>query len=139
MNAQNYEKVIERYFDAWNSGELEVFDEIIAPGYINHSPATPNPAAGPAGLKPIVVAIRAAFPDIHYTVKDLVIGEGKVAVRLSWTGTHLGDFFGIPASGKTVTVNTMQIEYISNGQIVEHWRQTDDLGFMQQIGVVKLD
>jgi steroid delta-isomerase-like uncharacterized protein len=139
MTATEYQNVIERYFGAWNSGDLAVFDEIIAPDYINHSPATPNPPPGPVGLKPIVTAIRNAFPDIHYTIQDMVIGEGKVAIRLSWTGTHQGDFFGIPPTGKKVKVDVMQIEYIKNGQIIEHWRRTDDLGFRQQLGLINHD
>jgi steroid delta-isomerase-like uncharacterized protein len=139
MNTAEYQKVIERYFGAWNSGDLAVFDEIIAPDYINHSPAIPNPPPGPVGLKPIVTTIRTAFPDIHFTVEDMVIGEGKVALRLTWTGTHQGDFFGIPPTGKKVKVKVMQIEYVKNGQIVEHWRQTDDLGLRQQLGLINPD
>lgn len=137
MTNDDYEKVIRRYFgEVWNEGRLDVLDEIIAPDYLNHSPGLPNPAPGPAGLKPIVVAMRHAFPDLHYEVLDLVIGEGKVAVRCTLTGTHRGDFFGIPATGKAVKANQFQIEYIRAGQIVEHWRQTDDLGLLRQLGVL---
>src|SRR3569832_86079 len=107
MNTTESQKIIERYFGAWNSGDLSVFDEIIAPDYINHSSAIPNVPPGPVGIKPIVTAIRTAFPDIHITKEDMVIGEGKVAIRVTWTGTHEGNFFGIPPTGKQVKVDVM--------------------------------
>ena len=138
MMNTSYEKIIQRYFDeVWNQGRLEVLDEIIAPDYINHSPGLPDPLPGPVGLKPIVAAMREAFPDLHYEVHDLVVGEGKVAVRCTLTGTHQGDFFGIAPTGRPVRASQFQIEYIRDGQIVEHWRQTDDLGLRQQLGLLR--
>lgn len=137
MKNTDYEKLIQRYFgEVWSEGKLDVLDEIIAPDYINHSSSIPDPVPGPVGLKPIVAAMRVGFPDLHYEVHDLVIGENKVAVRCTLTGTHTGDFFGIPATGKSVRVTQFQIEYIRNGQIVEHWRQTDDLTMMRQMGII---
>lgn len=129
------EKIIRRYFDeAWNLGKLDVLDEIIDPNYINHSPGLPNPTPGPNGLKPIIAAIRMGFPDLHFQIDDIVISEDKVAVRCTMKGTHLGDLFGMPPTGKKVNVNQMQIEYIKDGKIVEHWRQSDDIGMMKQLG-----
>lgn len=130
-------RIITRYFDeVWNQGRLEVLDELIAPNYINHSPGAPNPKPGPEGLKPIVEALRKGMPDVKYTIQDMVITPDKVAVRVVMTGTHTGDFFGIAPTGKHVTVNQFQIERIENGKIVEHWRQTDDLGMMRQLGLL---
>lgn len=132
------EKIIRRYFDeAWNQGKLEVLDEIIDANYINHSPGLPNPLPGPNGLKPIIAAIRTGFPDLHFQIEDLVIAENKVAVRCTMQGTHLGDLFGMPPTGKKVKVSQMQIEYIKDGKIFEHWRQSDDMGMMKQLGQIK--
>lgn len=137
MSSADHERVIHRYFEeVWNNGQLEVLDEIIAPDYINHSSSMPDQPPGPAGLKPIVAAMRSAFTDLHYTLHDLVITEGKVAVRCTMSGTHTGDFFGIPATGKQVKINQFQIEHIRDGQIVEHWRQSDDLTLMRQLGLL---
>jgi steroid delta-isomerase-like uncharacterized protein len=133
------EKLIRRYFDeAWNQGKLEVLDEIIDPDYINHSPGLPDPIAGPDGLKPIIAAIRTGFPDLYFQINDMVITENKVAVRCTMQGTHLGNLFGIPPTGKKIEINQMQIEYIKNGKIIEHWRQSDDLGMMKQLGKFSL-
>src|SRR5918994_1576654 len=64
--------LIRRYFDeVWNAGRLETLDEILGLDYVNHTPSVANPSRGPAGLKPIVTAIRAAFPDLHYSIEDI--------------------------------------------------------------------
>jgi steroid delta-isomerase-like uncharacterized protein len=128
--------VIHRYFeDVWNEGRLEVLDELLTSDYRNHSPSAPNPPPGPAGLKPIVAAMRAAFPDLHYAIEDLVLGENAVAVRVTLTGTHEGDFFGLAPTGKKIRVSQMNIERFRDGRIAEHWRVTDELGLMRELGI----
>jgi steroid delta-isomerase-like uncharacterized protein len=127
-----------RYFEeAWNRGDLDVLEQVLAPSYINHTPSTPNPPAGPEGLKPIIRALRAAFPDLHYEIKDVLATKDAVVMRVLMTGTHRGDLFGVPATGRKVSVNQINIEHIANGKIVEHWRVTDELTLMRQLGVVK--
>jgi steroid delta-isomerase-like uncharacterized protein len=129
--------LIKRYFEeVWNNGKIEVLEEIIAPNYINHSPGMPNPPQGPEGLKPIVVAIRQAFPDLKYVIKNMVVSDEKIAVYTIMHGTHQGDFFGLAPTGKTIEVAQMQIERIENNKIVEHWRVTDDLSLMKQLGQI---
>jgi steroid delta-isomerase-like uncharacterized protein len=136
--AQSAETIAQRYFnEVWNEGKVDVLEELLAPDYINHTPSTPNPPPGPAGLKPIVRAIRQAFPDLHYTIEDIVVGADTIAIRTTMSGTHEGDLFGIPATHRHVKVMQIQIERIKNGRIVEHWRVTDDLTLMRQLGVVQ--
>lgn len=130
-------QIVTRYFEeVWNQGKLEVLDELIAPNYVNHNPGAPNPKLGPEGLKPIVAAMRKGIPDIKYTILDMVVTSDKVAVRVVMTGTQTGELFGIPPTGRKVTVNQFQFERIENGKIVEHWRQTDDLGMLKQLGLI---
>ena len=121
----------------WNRGELDVLDEIMAPDYLNHSPGLPNPERGPAGLKPIVRALRQGIPDLHYEILDMVIAPDKAAIYLRVTGTHRGDLFGIRATGKKIDVRQMQIEWISAGRITQHWRITDELTLLRQLEVVQ--
>ena len=129
--------LIERYFEeVWNQGKLVVLDEIISVNYINHSPGMPNPPCGPEGLKPIVTAIRLAFPDLKYVIENVVVSDDQVAIHTTMYGTHLGDFFGLAPTGKTIKVAQMQIERIQNGRIVEHWRVTDDLSLLRQLGQI---
>ena len=131
----NNKTLIQRYFnEVWNDGKINVLDEIIAPDYINHSPGMPNPPPGPEGLKPIVLAIREAFPDLHYEILNLVVSDTQVAAHVLMQGTHQGDFFGIAPTGNKINVPQMQIERIADGKIVEHWRVTDDMSLMKQLG-----
>lgn len=130
-------KLINRYFEeVWNQGNLDVLDEILSSEYINHNPGFENPVSGPNGLKPIVSAIRQGFPDLTYIIERMIVAEDHVAVHVTMTGTHTGGFFGIPATGKIINVNQMQIERIVEGKMVEHWRVTDDLSMMRQLGQI---
>lgn len=136
MSTEN-KLILQRYFDeAWNKGNLTMLDEIVSPDYINHNPAIPGLPPGPAGLKPILAGFRAAFPDIHFTVEEQIAEGDTVVTRWTMCGTHQGEFMGIPATHKQVKVTGIQIERLVAGKIVEHWRQSDDLGLLQQLGVV---
>lgn len=135
---QQNRRLIERYFEeVWNQGRLEMLDELIHAAYVNHSPGLPDPQPGPAGLKPIVAAMRIGLPDMHYTIEDMVIAPDKVAVRVTLRATHSGELFGMAPTGRRITVDQMQIERIENGQIIEHWRRTDDIGMLRQLGLIK--
>jgi steroid delta-isomerase-like uncharacterized protein len=134
---QDGETLARRYFEeVWNQGKVDVLDELLAPDYINHTPSAGRPPKGPDGLKPIVLAIRRAFPDLHFTIEDVIVTPEAVAIRTTMTGTHEGDLFGIPPTHRKVSVMQLQIERIKNGRIVEHWRVTDELSLMRQLGVV---
>jgi predicted ester cyclase len=78
----------------------------------------------------------AAFPDLHFTIEDLIAEGDKIVYRYSATGTHKGNLNGIEATGKPVTITGMVISRIVNGKVQEDWEQTDMLGLMQQLGVV---
>ena len=133
---QHNQQLIRDYFnEVWNKGNLDLLDDLLCPDYLNHSSSIPDSPPGPAGLKPIVTAMRMAFPDLHYAIQDLIITEDKVVARVKMTGTHTGDFFGIPPTNKSISVNQINIEYIENGRITEHWRITDENAMMSQLGL----
>lgn len=135
---QQNKAIIQNYFEqVWNQGKLEILDSLLAPGYLNHTPSVPNPVKGPAGLKPIVKAIRKGFPDLHYSLKDIIVTRDRVIARVLMTGTQTDTLFGIPPTGKKIQVNQINIEKIENGKITEHWRVTDELSMMKQLGIVK--
>lgn len=137
MDTERNKAILRRYFEeAWNKGRLEVLDEIVALNYVNHDPFVPGLPPGPEGLKPIFAGLRAAFSDLHYTLEDLVAEGDKVVTRWTMRGTHTGELMGIPATGRQVAVGGMQIERIVDGKIVEHWRKSDDMRLMQQLGVI---
>jgi steroid delta-isomerase-like uncharacterized protein len=131
-------QIIQTYFnEVWNKGNVDVLDELLSTDYINHTPSTPNPPQGAIGLKPIVLAIRKGFPDLHYEIKEIITTKDRVVARVLMTGTQTDSLFGIPPTGKRIKVNQINIEKIENGKIVEHWRVTDELTMMKQLGVVQ--
>jgi steroid delta-isomerase-like uncharacterized protein len=136
MSIDHVSRLVTRYFEeVWNQGRVDVLDELLTPDYRNHSPSIPDPRPGPADLKPIVMAMRTGIPDLRYEILDLVATPDKVAVHVRLTGTHTGTLFGIPATGRTIDVRQMQFEWIEAGRISQHWRVTDELTLMRQLGV----
>jgi steroid delta-isomerase-like uncharacterized protein len=137
MSTEANKSILRRYFEeAWNRGQLDVLDDIVAAHYVNHDPAVPGLPPGPDGLKAIMTGFRVAFPDLHFSIDDQIAEGDKVVTRWSMRGTHAGEFMGMPPSGKQIITVGMQIERVVDGQIVEHWRRSDDLGLMQQLGAL---
>lgn len=88
------------------------------------------------GFKQFIKMVRDAFPDFHDTVEDLIAENDKVVLRVTCTGTHKGEFMGVPPTGKQVTVSAIAIYRFAGGKAVEHWNVTDRLSLMQQLGVI---
>ncbi len=131
-------QIVTRYFEeVWNQGKLDVLDELLSPEYMNHNPGFEKPKPGPDGLKPIVSEIRKGFPDLKYIIEKMLVTDDYVAAYVIMTGTHIGNFFGISPTGKNIKVYQMQFERIANGKMIEHWRVTDDLSLMKQLGQIK--
>ena len=118
-----------------NKGNMQAVDELIAPNFVEHNPF-PGQAPGVEGLKQAMVALRQAFPDLHVTVDEMLSDGDKVVIRSTMKGTHKGTFMKIPATGKQMSVEGIDIVRISNGRAVEHWGVTDNLTMMQQLGLV---
>ena len=135
MTGEN-KALMARYFnEAWNEGNLDVLDELIAPDYVNHNPAFPGLPNGPEGLKPIMAGFRAGFPDLRFVIEEQIEEGDRVVTRFTARGTQTGEFMGIPPTGRSIEVAGIQIERIVDSKIVEHWRVSDDLGMLTQLGV----
>ncbi|HEX5690450.1 MAG TPA: ester cyclase [Roseiflexaceae bacterium] len=131
---QNATTVRRAFEEAVNERKLALFDELLAPNYVNHS--MPTPAPGPEGMKAVIGAFLTGFPDFQVVVEDVVASGDFVCTRGHFTGTHAGDFQGIPATGRAVNVNYMDMWRLEAGRGVENWVQLDTLGLMQQLGVI---
>jgi predicted ester cyclase len=117
----------------WQTGDTSVFDAVIAADAVIHQPGFPP---NREGFKQALPAFRTAFPDFR-VLEFETFGEGdQVADRVVWTATHTGELMGIPPTGKTITVRETHIRRFAGGKIVEHWGQWDQIGMMQQIGVI---
>ena len=136
MSTEENKAVVRRLLDVWEQGNIDLIDELLAPDYVNHSPATPEQPTGPEGLKGVVSIFRSAIPDLKMVVEDMIAEGDKVVLRYTLEGTHEGELFGIPPTGKQLSVKGIAVERVSDGKIREHWRVTDELGMMQQLGVI---
>ena len=137
MSAENEALAHRFHMDIFQRGEMDAADEILSPDFVNHFTGNPpEMQRGPEGVKRLATAIRTAFPDAQITHHDTMVQEDKVIVRWSMTGTHDGDMFGVPPTGKPVNITGIDIFRISGGKIVELWQNWDQMGMMQQLGVV---
>jgi predicted ester cyclase len=129
-NRRFYEEVI-------NQKHLVVLDEVASTNYVSHS-FPPGLPPGREGLKAFVGAFHAAFPDGHLSIDQMIAEGDTVATRLTFRGTHTGNFMGIPPTGKNVTVPALDMARYADGKLVEHWGGPDQMSLMQQLGVVPM-
>jgi steroid delta-isomerase-like uncharacterized protein len=133
---QNRQNIIRFYEAGWNQGDHSVYEEMVAPAFVDHQ-AIPGMPEGREGFKMLQVIFKGAFPDLHMTVDDVVAEETKVACRWTGTGTHQGELFGIPPTGKSVNVTATVIYKVGpDGKWTEGWINRDDMGMMRQLGVI---
>jgi steroid delta-isomerase-like uncharacterized protein len=136
VSAEENKRIVHRFLDEVISrGNLAALDEMCAPDFVWHGGSVGdfhNLEAFRQGIAPFFTA----FPDLRVTPEETLADADKVVLRYSWHGTHRGDFFGIPASGKRVAVAGTSIYRVANGRIAEEWWLEDLLGLMQQLGAV---
>jgi steroid delta-isomerase-like uncharacterized protein len=121
--------------EAFNQGKYDVIEELVAPTFVNHDPATGD-TKGPEGTRELIEGYRSAFPDIKITIEEQIAEGDLVVTRWIGTGTHKGELMGIAPTGKGTTVTGVTIDKIKDGKIVESWNNWDTLGLMRQLGVV---
>jgi steroid delta-isomerase-like uncharacterized protein len=132
MSATNNKLLADRVWEeAWHGGDLERMEELFAPDFVRHDPG--RELHGPEENRLFIKGLRAAFPDLHFTVLDQIAEGDKVAVRFRFQGTHLGDFQGVPPTRKQVTYSGILIYRIANGKIAEQWTELDLLGLLEQL------
>jgi len=135
MSEEKNKALVRRLIEAWNTRNWTVFDEVMAPNCIDHY-ALLGQKPGREGYREEQINVTNAFPDIQFTIKDMIAEGDKVAVHLTFTGTHKREFIGIPPTNKRVTVPEVTIWRIANGKLVEEWGFSDRLGIVGQLGVV---
>jgi steroid delta-isomerase-like uncharacterized protein len=118
----------------YNDGDVAFLDEITAPNFVSHDRG--NPTQDRDGVKQIVAAIKAAFPDVQFTADDVLAEGDRVAARFTMKGTQKGDFMGVPATGKAIVVTGIDIVRFENGKAVEHWHEWSGIELLQQLGVM---
>lgn len=124
---------VETLYRAFSEQNPDLVDAVLAPGW-DDIPLAPGQASGPAGIKPIIRSIAAAFPDVHITIHDMVQEPGKIAVRAEISGTHLGQLFGIAPTGKQVSFRLHEFHTVANGLVTTTWHMEDWFGLFLQLG-----
>ena len=119
-----------------NTANPTLARELVAPDARFHVPGRPEPLQGPAGYLEIIAMMRGGFPDIQWTLEETIAEGQKIAARFTMRGTHMGEFLGVPPTGKTISVQAINFYRIANAQIVEERGQPDLLGLLQQIGAL---
>jgi steroid delta-isomerase-like uncharacterized protein len=136
MESHDNKAFMQRFTEFINTASEKLAEELISRDAIFHVPGQPEPMRGPTGYLAIIAMMRSGFPDIQWTLEELISEDDKVAARFTMRGTHHGAFFGIPPTGNSIQVQAMNFYRLSDGQIVEERGQPDLLGLMQQIGAV---
>lgn len=136
MTAEANKLVMDRFVEFINTASEKLAQELISPDAVFHVPGRSEPMRGPAGYLSIIGMMRAGFPDIQWTLEEMVAEGDKVAARFTIRGTHRGTFSGVPPTGKSIRVQAMNIYRLSDRQFVEERGQPDMLVLLQQIGAI---
>lgn len=131
-NVATLERFVEEVI---NQGQFEAAAELVEENFVELDPF-PGQQQGREGLKDVIRMMRIGFPDIHWTVEETIASGDKVVSRFKWTGTQRGEFLGIPATGRKVTVPGVVIDRLNDGKMADSRILMDTLGMMQQLGVI---
>jgi steroid delta-isomerase-like uncharacterized protein len=132
----NHTATLRRAYDLINSQDIDGFSDILADDFVEHE-ELPGEDRTREGVKEFFRMLIAAFPDLAMTVEDVVDGGDKVVARVRFTGTHGGDFMGMPATGRAVDVPLIDImRFGGDGLVHEHWGVLDQMAMMEQLGAV---
>jgi predicted ester cyclase len=138
MCSEENKALIRRYFEAIDAtcqtGNAALIDEFLAPDFVEHNPVPGIPPTRER-WKQVFLMFDAATPGTH-VVEDLIAERDKITGRITAYGTHVGELFGIPATGKQIRMSAIAIWRIRDGKIIEHWHESDNLGLLEQLGVV---
>ena len=132
MSLEENKAIVRRFIEAYNKRNLDLFDDLLAPDYFDHTSQV-----GPEGLKQLMNMAFKAFPDFHETIEDIIAEGDKVWARITFTGTHSGEWLGIAPTGKKITSMMVDIFRIVNGKLVEYWDVGDRLDFFKKLGVIE--
>jgi steroid delta-isomerase-like uncharacterized protein len=135
MSEQNKALARRVFEEVWNQGNVDAIDELMSPDFVNHGGPPGIPSDG-EGFKQMVAMYTSAFPDIHFHIEDQIAEGDTVATRWSGHGTHQGELMGIPPTNKQVAVTGIAMDRIAGGVVAESWGEFDQMGMMQQLGVV---
>ena len=134
MSIEENKNIVRHYQKIYNSNSLDGLNDIVALDVLTPK-IMPNMPSGLDGAKAVHQKTLIGMPDFRTEIQDLIAADDKVVARVLMTGTHTGDFYGIPATGKHVEFTGVFIVRIVNGKIVEHWGEEDSYSLLLQLGL----
>jgi len=136
MSTEQNKSIVRRWVEeGWNQQNAALIDELFTPNFYQHETGSETVTSSEA-LKQFHAGYLAAFPDMHFTIEDLVAEGDKVVWRFKITGTNKGPLMGAPASGKGVALTGMIIFRLESSRMAEAWLNFDVLGLLQQVGII---
>jgi len=133
VTAERDKAVVRRWIEEFKTGGDEsVSDEVRSPRFVNHS-APPGAPTGPEAGKLAFRAMRAAFPDLHVTIEDMLAEGDRVVTRQTFAGTHRGEWLGVPATGRAVSWAVIDIVRLEDGRLIDHWAVADLQGLLGRL------
>jgi steroid delta-isomerase-like uncharacterized protein len=137
MSTTERNKVVARRFleEVINQNRMDRADDLVLENFVELDPL-PGQRQGREGLKEVLGMMRAAFPDMHWVAEEMVAEGDTVVTRFTWTGTHRGEFLGVPATGRSVVVKGVVMDQLAEGKMSKSRILMDSLGMMQQLGAV---
>lgn len=133
--SDNKTTMLRLYEEVFNAGDLEAIDEIVAEDFVEHEELPPGIPQGKGAPRALVTMMRGAFPDFHAAVEEMLEDGNKVITRVRFSGTHQGEFMGIPPTGNRFDIPVIDIVEFRDGKGIAHWGIMDQAGMMQQLGV----
>jgi len=135
--ADSLNHLVETFYRAF-SGDTDLLNEVVTPDW-EDLPAAPGQPPGPDGIKPMIKGIGASLSNFKIVVNEVIDGRGKdgngkIGVRGEMRGTHTGEMFGIPATGRDVVIPIHEFHEVTNGKLAKTWHLEDWMGFFQQVG-----
>ena len=132
----DHASTMRRLYELLSAGDIDGFGDLVAEDFVEHE-ETPGLEPTKEGVKQLFRMYRAAFPDLGMEAQDVLVSGDKVVARVRGTGTHQGEFMGMPATGKSVDVQLIDIiRFGDDGLAREHWGVFDALAMMQQLGAI---
>lgn len=137
MSNEQHKALVLQFYRAFDERKMNQALDILAPDFVAHLAGVPEPL-DKEGFKQFGLSFYLAFEQGQHRFDQVIVVDDKVVTCGAFKATHLGEFQGLPPTGKQITLSVMHIDRVANGKIVEHWGQGDALGLMQQLGIVFL-
>jgi predicted ester cyclase len=133
MSLEENKAIVRRFIESYNKHNLDSFDEFLAPDFVDHT----HQQQGLESLKEVFIEAYKGFPDLHETIEEIIAEGDEVWVRLTYTATHTGEFFGIAPTGKKIKFSAVAIYRIVNDKLVEGWFVSESFDFLKQLGAIE--